>query len=587
MNFVRRNKLKKDLYKTVMRNKAILAARFFVSLILAFSGPLGLIVQANFIDAVYRKIQFSDNSDEIFIAAILLFLSYMLPAISIVLDYLSQKCEHSFEVSWSRHVNSLIRGIPYEKYEYEDTYNKIRQVTDSNLFSMIVSYAFFLLTTGISVITYSVILVRISPTLMISVMILSPAVGYFSAKIADKQYKRILSLNTDRRRGIYKSSILHERGYAKDIRINNCADYLTDDWEKTQNEIDTSVLKVKVKYGFLSASVLKAEYIVAFVNLVIVLFTYINDQISLGTFISISNQILTIRILGAFRNVITQYVNIRSNLRSYHEVVDITDETSNTKTIRLEKDIRVETRNLYFKYPNQEDYVLKDVNLEFEAGHSYAIVGENGAGKSTLMKVLIGLYRPGQGNIFVNGMNLLEISPEERSNFFGVSFQDHSKFCLSLKENIIMNEGIFTSLDLAAIKCFEIDKMAEGLQHGYDTVLGKEFGNAVDLSGGQWQKVSILRALSGKKSIFFFDEPTAALDPIREVEVFERINDLTKNKVRIFITHRLGITTKIDKIIVLKNGEVAEQGSFKELIEMNGLFKEMFDKQRSLYFKEE
>ncbi len=579
--------MKKDLYKTVMSNKAILATRFFASLILAFSGPLELIVQANFIDVVYRRIQFPDNSDEIFIAATLLFLSYMLPAISIVLDYLSQKCEHSFEVSWSRHVNSLISGISYEKYEYEDTYNKIRQVTDSNLFSMIVSYAFFVLTTGISVITYSVILVRISPTLMISVMILSPTVGYFSAKIADKQYKRILSLNTDRRRGIYKSSILHERGYAKDIRINNCADYLTDDWEKTQNEIDTSVLKVKVKYGFLSALVLKTEYIVAFVNLVIVLFTYINNQISLGTFVSISNQILTIRILGAFRNVITQYVNIRSHLRSYHAVVDITDGISNARTIRLKKDTRVETKNLYFKYPHQEDYVLKNVNLEFEAGRSYAIVGENGAGKSTLMKVLIGLYRPSQGDVFVNGMNLIEIPLENRSKFFGVSFQDHSKFGLSLKENIIMNEGTFTSLDLAAIKCFEIDKMAEGLQHGYDTVLGKEFGNAVDLSGGQWQKVSILRALSGKKSIFFFDEPTAALDPIREVEVFERINDLTKNKVRIFITHRLGITTKIDKIIVLKNGEVAEQGSFKELIEMNGLFKEMFDKQRSLYFKEE
>lgn len=568
-----------------MSNKGILIIRLLVSVILAFSGPLSLIAQANFIDAVSGIMQSPSNLNSIFSSAMFLLLSYMLPMISIVLNYWLQECNHSFELSWSRHINSLIKKIPYNQYEYEDTYNKIRQVIDNNLFSSIVSYVFLLLTTGISVVSYIVILVRISPVLMISVVVLSPIVGYFSDRIADRQYKRIISLNTDRRRGIYKSSILHDRGYAKDIRINNCSDYLIDDWKKTQNEIDTAVLKVKFKYGFLSALVLKTEYIVVFVNLMIVLFSFINNQISLGVFVSISNQILTIKILESLKNVITQHVNIKSSVCSYNEVVSITDEIGNVKTVEKEPGITVETKNLYFKYPNQDDYVLKNINLKFELGQSYAIVGENGVGKSTLMKLLIGLYQPSQGVILINGVNLSAISPEDRSDIFGVSFQDYSKFSLSLKENVLMNEGIITSQNLAVMRCFEIDKIAEVLHDGYNTILGKEFGNAVDLSGGQWQNVSISRALTGEKSIFFFDEPTASLDPIKEVDVYTRINNIAKNKVRFFITHRLGITTKVDKIIVLKDGGVVEQGSFEELVEKNGFFKEMFDKQKSLYYK--
>lgn len=395
MNLVRGlSTLKKDLYKTIMSNKGILIIRLFVSVVLAFAGPLSLIVQANFIDTISAITQSRFNINEIIFSAMILLLSYMLPMINIVLNYWLQECNHSFELSWSRHVNSLVKKIPYHQYEYEDTYNKIKQVASNNLFLSITSYAFLLVTTVISIISYIVILVRISPVLMISVVILSPIVGWFSAKIAEKQYKRILALNTDRRRGIYKSSTLHSREYAKDIRINNCADYLLEDWEKTQKLIDASVLNVKFKYGFLGALVLKTEYIVVLLNLVIVLFSFVNNQISLGVFISISNQILSIKMLESFKNLVTQYVNIKSSINSYDQISKITENITINGSIEKRSNVTVEVRNLYFKYPHQEEYVLKNVNIKFELGQSYAIVGENGVGKSTLIKLLIGLYHP-------------------------------------------------------------------------------------------------------------------------------------------------------------------------------------------------
>lgn len=184
-------------------------------------------------------------------------------------------------------------------------------------------------------------------------------------------------------------------------------------------------------------------------------------------------------------------------------------------------------------------------------------------------------------------MSITKISPEERRGLFGVSFQDYAKFSLTLKENVLINEGNSSQKNKEIMNCFEIDKIANSLADGYDTVLGKLFGNAVDLSGGQWQSISISRALVGEKDIYIFDEPTASLDPIREVDMFMKINEIAKSQIRIFITHRLGITTKVDKIIMLRNGEVVEQGSFKELIRINGYFKDMFDKQKSLYFKGE
>ena len=349
--------------------------------------------------------------------------------------------------------------------------------------------------------------------------------------------------------------------------------------------IDSKVLNIKFKYGFLSALITKSEFIVIFINLVIILFSYLNSNITIGVFISISNQIFSMRILTKIQRLVSQLTTVKSTRKAYADVLALTQEHyKETESSCIGNSVTIEFKNVFFKYPQQESYILKDINLKFSTNESIAIVGENGAGKSTLIKLLLGLYTPDQGEILINGINLNRLSLAEKSSIFGVAFQDYAKFSLTLRENITFGEN---QQDIA-IKAQKLkaDDFINSLPNGYDTLLGRSFGNALDISGGQWQTIAILRAMIGEKKILVFDEPTASLDPIREVEIFEQIRSIAQDKISIFITHRLGFTTRVDRIILIKDNQIKKDGSFNELIKENCIFKEMFEMQKNLYFKE-
>lgn len=578
--------IRKEIWKIVSENKVALLINLFISCVLAFSGPFSLYAQAYFIDKVESMVGTEFIILNLAQPAILLFFSFLLPMLSIITNIVSMKYNYLIDLSWNKKINELVRDIPYHRYEQEETYDKIRQVGENNIYSAVISYVFSIISFIVSIFFYMFILVKISIWLTISVLVLAPVVGYFSAKIADKQYKKTYKMNPDRRRGIYKSSILRSREFAKDIRLNRCSDYMINDWSETQKSIDSKVLKIKFRYGFLSALVAKTEYIVILVNLIIVLLSYLYGSITIGIFISISNQIFSMKILSKIQGLVSQMTTIKSMKNTYSEVLELTQKNSkHNDDIYINPPITIEFRNVSFKYPQQEKFILDHINLRFNTSESIAIVGENGAGKSTLIKLLLGLYEPIEGEILVNGINLKDLSLMEKSKIFGVAFQDFAKFCLPLRENITLGEDEDEQDFAQKAQYLKIDELADSLSNGYATLLGKSFGNAIDVSGGQWQGIAITRALIGEKKILIFDEPTAALDPIREVEMFEKIYSITKNKISLFITHRLGFTTKVDRVILIKDNQITEDGSFAELMNKNGYFKKMFEMQKSLYVK--
>lgn len=575
-------KVFKEIWAATKNKKATLLINLIFSSILAVSGPFSLFAQAYFIDKI-RNIAGTDFSFRSLVyPTCLLLISLLLPMSSIITNYLSMKYNYSLDLCWNKKMNELISKIPYFQYEYEETYNKIKQLADNNLYSIAVSWGFSTISTAISIIFYFYVLLRTSIWLAISVLVLAPVAGYFSSKLANKQYKNIYKLNPDRRHSIYKSSILRTREYAKDIRINRCADYMIKDWFNKQKDLDSKVLKVKFKYGFLSAVILKTEYIVVFINLIIVLLSYLKGNITLGTFISLSNQIFSMRLLFKIQNVVSQFTTIKSLQKSLLEMEELLEENSGEISIG-ENQITIEFRNVSFKYPKQDKYILKNINLRIIAGESIAIVGENGAGKSTLIKLLLGLYKPDEGEVLINGTNVTTLPLSEREKIFGVAFQDYSRFCLTLEENLTLNKDKINFLKV--VQCFGIDNIAESLKKGYSTLLGKSFGETNDLSGGQWQNVAIARALIGNKKVFIFDEPTASLDPINEVETFEKIRQITRGHISIYITHRLGFTPKVDRVILIKENRILEDGPFAKLMSEDKEFKMMFDKQRSLYVR--
>ena len=241
----------------------------------------------------------------------------------------------------------------------------------------------------------------------------------------------------------------------------------------------------------------------------------------------------------------------------------------------------LEIRNLRFRYAPDSHYVLDGVNLTIEKGKSYSLIGQNGAGKSTLTKILLGLYRNFEGEILINGVGIANYTTDELRRLFSIVYQDFAKYYIPFIDNITLgneNGDLASSLRLA-----ELDDVVDKLPNKEKTSLGKIYENGADISGGEWQKVAIARALYANTSFMILDEPTASLSPMMESKLYKRFAEITKDKTSLLISHRLGSTKLSDLLFVLDNGAIAETGSHDELMAANGIYSAMYKSQRSWY----
>ena len=240
-------------------------------------------------------------------------------------------------------------------------------------------------------------------------------------------------------------------------------------------------------------------------------------------------------------------------------------------------------RNLRFGYAGSEHLILNGLNMEFKRGKHYAIVGINGAGKTTLTKLLLGLYPDYEGEILFNGKELRELTAAEQKGYFSVVYQDFVRYQLTVEENIAFEEPKRKEKVLEALSAAGLSEMIERLPKGIQTSLGRLEEESTDLSGGQWQRLAIARALANDAPVRILDEPTAALDPVSESELYQEFERISKDKTTILISHRLGSARTADEIYLLGEGHVLEHGSHEELMNLDGLYAEMYNTQRSWY----
>lgn len=243
------------------------------------------------------------------------------------------------------------------------------------------------------------------------------------------------------------------------------------------------------------------------------------------------------------------------------------EETTDGKTLEL--------KDVYFKYPNAKDYAISGINLKINPGEKIAIVGINGSGKSTLSKLLLGEFEPTKGEVLIGGVSSKNLKEPEIYDKRSQVSQFFNRYEMSLKENISFDKDlIFSESD---VKSFVKKK---GLD--LESVLGREFGG-VELSGGEWQRIAILRGFNKTSEFITLDEPTSAIDPINEKEIYDFFDDNSNGKTEIIITHRLGAIKYVDRILVMENGKIIEDGDFRELTERQGKFKEIYDSQSELF----
>jgi len=245
-----------------------------------------------------------------------------------------------------------------------------------------------------------------------------------------------------------------------------------------------------------------------------------------------------------------------------------------------------EFRGVSFSYPGTERKVLDGLNFRLEPGERIALIGQNGQGKTTIVKLMTRLYDPSAGQILLDGVDLRDYNIEDLCKEIGVIFQDFMKYEMTARENIAVGRIKYlnaTDRIMSAAEKSLADGVVARLPRHYEQMLGRRFEGGVDLSGGEWQKLALARAYLREAQVLILDEPTAALDARAEYEVFERFNELTVDKMALFISHRFSTVRMAERIIVLENGAIAEEGSHDRLVARGGRYAEMFELQASSY----
>ena len=386
----------------------------------------------------------------------------------------------------------------------------------------------------------------------------------------------------------YLEDILHNYRNGKDVRIYSEQELISSEydrnvngrlsgWRKSMRRVFEMNFVIGlllmasslIMYGFAAARVVAGILTVGEIVSFVMYFSKIRQGIS-----SITNGFGNIFIDTEF----VQYV---------YDFLDIPDEKyrgSIPTEKRDDNEYEFEFSHVYFRYPNSEQYVLKDVNLKWRIGEKMALVGKNGCGKSTLIKLLCRLYDPTDGMITLNGIDIKKYKYEDYMALFSVVFQDSELFSFSIAENVAAD----TEYDGERVKdCVIKAGLGERLsqmESGIDTFLYKQFDeHGVEISGGEAQKLCLARAIYKSAPFIILDEPTASLDPISEHDIYTKFNGIVGTKTAVYISHRLSSCRFCDEIIVMEDGSIAERGSHESLLVKGGVYKSLWEAQAEYY----
>lgn len=380
--------------------------------------------------------------------------------------------------------------------------------------------------------------------------------------------------------GSRKCELLSTYFWTKESRIYGACGYFLNQWKELNRQLARDKYSVEHKNLWVSFFWSSVTYLCY--GAVMVLSIY--EPLHGGKGVSVSGiVILFVALDSIFTNmesVVMQFGSLMENASLAKNLFDfISAEDMPLKKKNFLPDVAVRLQDVSFAYPTTKHDTLKKINLTVYPGENIAIVGKNSSGKSTLVKLLCGLYEPGQGTVCYG--HSLGLSEDGHENI-ATMFQDVNLYFLSLAENVCISE---TEKGMDGKEVEEIlgkvmgEKWLSKYPEGIETMVGRAFGG-IELSGGEKQRISMARTFFRNSTLVFFDEPTSALDPLAEERLYQEILDLSQNKTSFFITHRLSSVRYADRIIVLDKGEIVEEGTFEALIGQNGLFTEMYSMQK-------
>lgn len=548
--------------------------------------PLQLLLMQKMIDAIVQFAVAGDGSYHFSYLVILLLLSHVGVLLFKLWKNLAlNKLNVQIERELSERILAKLSRIEYSYFEnsaFFDTFERVRNQPGKAIFVL-----FQNLTGVCSVVVELVgvfcIISAVSLCFAVLYLLVLVYIAYMDFSAMNHMNTMFDSLTSEERLQQYYDELLSQKDTLFELRAFQAVDFILNKLKNVSKKVLRQRLNGTIsaqKYSLLS----NIGIVVWLACILLFLFLwYSRGDIRLGLFVALLGSVESI--LSATEMFSSKVSDIAQDSivgRHLSDFFALQETTNKGRSQSIQEVKTIEFQHVYFKYPNAEDYALKDVCLKIDTTKTYALVGENGSGKSTMIHLLCGLFTPESGKILINDIEMSQFSRSDLARMFSVVPQEYGRYQLSVRECVALGNLSFLENDDRLRRAIHLAQGDSDFPE-LDRKLGKLDSDSVDLSGGQWQKLAVARACLGEGQYIIFDEPTAALDPHAESKLYEQMNQVLHSRGCLFVSHRMASAVMSDQIVVLHRHRVAEQGTHKELLELEGLYAGMYTAQASIY----
>lgn len=475
----------------------------------------------------------------------------------------------------------------YDSSEYRDKLNQVWDIKSS--VTALASLFFAQVQTLLSFIVSLILFARWNAAYALVIVLCSLPIIFVEWKVNQLDINFSMQNQKNERAMRYFKYIFTNYDNSLEIKLYNIKDFLIGKYIDSWKEYYKNRKKFTAKIAALMFVSLLISTFVSQLLLYILLIGKIAKKI-----ISIGDAMYYMSLFHNLYNSTVSLIRIISSSNAAFVRLNAVKEFINQKpmvqkngVLTLDKIQKIEFSHVYFRYPGKENYVLEDCSFTMEAGQQIGLVGENGCGKSTIVKLILRLYDVEEGEILLNGIDIMEYDIEKYRAMFSVLFQDFIKYSFTLRENVSLSDIEKSDNDERikdALSKSEMSELVSTWDKGLETPLTRSFEpDGKELSGGQWQRIALSRVFFADRDFVILDEPSASLDVFAEEKIFHQFQQLSGNRSSIIISHRLSSIVAADKILVLKNGRILEQGKHRELLSKNGYYSELFYAQAQSY----